>query len=65
MSARSERVGVSRARRIERLTLVGMAVGVAFMLQPWWSDGMRVGFFVTLASTLAQIVFGHLVEDDA
>lgn len=51
--------------RLERLTLAGMAVGVALMLQPSWSGGMRAGFFVTIACTLAQIVLGRLVESDA
>ncbi|MCK6446419.1 MAG: hypothetical protein L6Q99_08525 [Planctomycetes bacterium] len=46
--------------RFDRLTLVGMAVGVAILLQPWWSGGFRVGFFVTLVSTLAQIFAAHL-----
>lgn len=48
------------ARTLERATLVVMATGVALMLQPWWPDGMRVGFFVTLAGTLAQIIMGHV-----
>ena len=47
---------------LERSTLVVMALGVALMLQPWWPGGMRVGFFVTLAGTLAQIVLGHMAE---
>jgi len=51
--------------RLERLTLVGMALGVGLMLQGWWPGGMRAGFFVTLASTLAQIVLGHMAESDA
>ncbi|MCE9594330.1 MAG: hypothetical protein K8S98_09050 [Planctomycetes bacterium] len=50
----------SRGARFDRLTLVGMGLGVAILLQPWWSGGFRVGFFVTLASTLAQIVAAHL-----
>ena len=50
----------SQVRRFDRLTLVGMAVGVALLLQPWWAAGFRVGFFVTLASTLLQIVAAHL-----
>jgi hypothetical protein len=49
-------------RTAERATLVVMALGVALMLQPWWPDGMRVGFFTTLAGTLAQIVMGHVAE---
>ena len=47
---------------LERWTLVGMALGVALMLQPWWSGGMRAGFFVTLGFTIAQIVLGHMAE---
>jgi hypothetical protein len=46
--------------RGERLALLGLALGVALMLQPWWAGGMRVGFFVTLVSTVAQIVLSHL-----
>ena len=44
----------------DRATLAGMAVGLGVMLQPWWSEGLRVGFFVTLVATLAQTVFGRL-----
>ncbi|MBK7644856.1 MAG: hypothetical protein IPJ19_17745 [Planctomycetes bacterium] len=43
----------------------GLALGVALMLQPWWPGGMRVGFFVTLASVAAQIVFSHMPEKRA
>jgi hypothetical protein len=49
-----------RGASFDRWTLGGMAVGVAILLQPWWRDGFRVGFFVTLAATLAQIVASHL-----
>jgi hypothetical protein len=55
------------ARRVasfDRLTLVGMALGVAILLQPWWSGGFRVGFFVVLGATLAQIVASHLPRGD-
>jgi len=41
-------------------TLWGMALGLALMLQPWWDGGLRVGFFVTLGGTVAQIVASHL-----
>ena len=58
--ARTPRPGA--VARLERWTLVGMALGVALMLQPWWPGGMRAGFFVTLGFTLAQIVLGHLAE---
>jgi len=51
--------------RGEKLALWGLALGVALMLQPWWSDGMRAGFFVTLASVVAQIVCSHMPEKRA
>jgi len=41
------------------MTLLGMALGVAVMLQPWWAGGMRLGFFVAAACTIAQIVLAH------
>lgn len=50
----------TRIERFDRLTLLGMALGVATLLQPWWPSGFRVGFFLTLASTLLQIVAAHL-----
>ena len=59
MTRHGEAVSVTS---LERSTLVVMALGVALMLQPWWPGGMRVGFFVTLAGTLAQIVLGHMAE---
>ncbi len=48
----------------DRCTLFGMALGVACMLQPWWELGFRVGFFATLACTIAQIVTSHLLPKD-
>ena len=45
---------------MESLALAGMALGVATMLQPWWAGGMRAGFFVAAACTIAQIVLAHL-----
>jgi hypothetical protein len=49
-----------RAGTFERCALLGMALGVGLMLQPWWSAGLRIGFFATLAFTVLQIVAGHL-----
>jgi len=48
-------------RALDRLTLAGIALSIALMLQPWWHGGFRVGFFLALASTLGQIVTAHLV----
>ena len=46
----------------ERCVLIGMSIGVALMLQPWWSNGMRAGFFVAAFFTAAHIVVAHLPE---
>lgn len=46
---------------LDKFSLIGMALGVAMMLQPWWAGGFAFGFFLTLASTLLQIVTSHLV----
>ncbi len=46
--------------RLENAALVLMALGVGTMLQPWWDGGMRAGFFLALAATVAQIVVSHV-----
>ncbi|MFN0009368.1 MAG: hypothetical protein ACKVXR_15800 [Planctomycetota bacterium] len=51
------------SKRLERIALLGMGLGVAVMLQPWWDGGMRLGFFLAAAGTLAQIVLSHLPDD--
>jgi hypothetical protein len=48
-------------RAFDKLSLIGMALGVAMMLQPWRADGFEIGFFVTLGCTLLQIVTSHLI----
>ena len=45
--------------RRERLALLGMTLGVVLMLQPWWSGGLRAGFFVTAAFTVLHIAIVH------
>jgi hypothetical protein len=47
-------------RSLDRLSLLGMALGVALILQPWWAGGFMAGFFVTVISTSAQIIFSHM-----
>jgi hypothetical protein len=47
------------ARAWDRLTLAGIGIGIAVTLQPWWPAGLRVGFALTGAFTLAQIVASH------
>ena len=46
---------------LDKLSMIGMALGVALMLQPWWAGGFALGFFVTIASNVLQIVTGHLL----
>ena len=53
-----------RLRALDRATLAAIGVGLALVLQPWWSAGFRVGFFVTIAAVVAQIVTSHLVGGD-
>ncbi len=50
---------------LDRLSLAGLAFGLAAMLQPWWSAGFRLGFFLLLAATALQIVAGHLAPTHA
>ena len=45
---------------LDKSSLVGMALGVALMLQPWWEGGFHLGFFMTLNCTVLQIVAAHL-----
>lgn len=47
--------------RLDRLAQAGMGLGVALMLQPWWREGLRYGFFATALFTLLHIVTSHLV----
>lgn len=46
----------------EKLVLTGLAAGVLVMLQPWWSGGVRVGFFATAGFTVLHIVVAHLPD---
>ena len=46
-------------RTLDRLAWIGMVVAVAIMLQPWWSGGLRFGFFATLVLTILHIVTSH------
>lgn len=48
--------------RLDRLAQAGMGLGVALMLQPWWREGLRYGFFATALFTLLHIVTSHRVH---
>ena len=45
---------------MDRFARVGMAVGICFIFQPWWSEGFRYGFFTTAAFTLLHIITSHV-----
>lgn len=47
-------------RNLDIAARVGMAVGIACILQPWWGPGFRYGFFITAFFTLLHIVTSHL-----
>ncbi len=50
---------------MDRVTLGGMGVSIALMLQPWWSGGFKFGFFCTIVFTIGQIVFSHLLPSES
>ena len=49
---------------IDRCALIGMGLGLALMLQPWWATGFQIGFFVLLLMTIVQIVSSHCLPAD-
>ena len=48
------------ARIIERMTVVGMMVGILGMLQPWQIWLYENGFYVLAISTLGFIIVSHI-----
>ncbi|MDP6051885.1 MAG: hypothetical protein QF879_06010 [Candidatus Latescibacteria bacterium] len=50
---------------LDRIALIGMLLGVSFIIQPWWNEGLRVGFFVTLIFTVLHIITSHRVSASA
>lgn len=48
-------------RPIEVTIIAGIIIGVIGMFQPWWFGGFRLGFFLLLFSTLAFILWSHIV----
>ena len=40
-------------KMLDRLALTGMGLSLLVLLQPWWSGGLRAGFFGTLATVIA------------
>ncbi len=52
-------------RLLDKLSLIAMASGVGMMLQPWWAEGFRAGFFVTLIGTVLQVFVGRFAAGAA
>ncbi len=50
---------------IEAAIIAGILIGTLGMFQPWSLDGFRPGFLVLLVSTLAFIVWSHLIPKRA
>ena len=50
-------------RWADRIARLGMALGVALMLQPWWGGGLRCGFAATAIFTLLHIVTSHTAAE--
>lgn len=46
---------------IEKIIIGGIVVGAVGMFQPWWFPGFRLGFYLLLLSTLAFILWSHVV----
>ncbi|MEO6708337.1 MAG: hypothetical protein ABI054_12190 [Planctomycetota bacterium] len=46
--------------RLDKLSLLAMVAGIALVLQPWWRAGFQIGFAVTGAGVVLQIVAAHL-----
>jgi len=50
-------------RLLDRMAQGGMTAGVALMLNPWWPEGLRYGFFATALFTVMHIVTSHMDLD--
>lgn len=48
---------------LDRALLIAMALGAALMLQPYWAGGLEWGFFLTLTTTILEIVTAHLLPE--
>ena len=53
-----------KIRVLDKIAIGGMILGVGLILQPFFSWGIRVGFFATLGFTVLHIVTSHLVKPE-
>ena len=54
-------ISVQTHRMIERVIIAGIVGGVVGMFQPWWFLAYKYGFIVLLVSTLAFILWSHIL----
>ena len=52
---------MTRWRWLDRIALAALALGGGLLFQPWWRGGLKWGFAVVLAATIAQIVTAHVL----
>lgn len=52
-------------RPIEYITIVGIGLGIFGMFQPWSFAGYRYGFLLLFFSTLAFILWSHIIPKKA
>jgi len=52
-------------RWLDKSAQVGMLLGIALLLQPWWRQGFRWGFFCTAVFTVLHIATSHMQSDDS
>lgn len=48
-------------KALDKIAQVGMALGILIIFQPYWSQGLRVGFFLTLMATILHIITSHII----
>lgn len=57
----SDQIDATTFTRIERVIIGGIVLGVVGMFQPWLFVGYKFGFQLLLLSTLAFIVWSHII----
>lgn len=46
------------------MALIGLGVGLALYVMPWWNDGrLRVAFWLTLLATVLHVFTSHRRAD--
>jgi hypothetical protein len=55
------KISTQTYRPIELTIVAGIILGVVGMFQPWWFGGFRLGFYLLLLSTLAFILWSHII----